>query len=497
MKTDKKILLYLLLWSTAVLMLMSTDSPIHGVWNRCDSAWFFMCGKSMMNGLRPYVDFADSKGPLLWLIYGVGYLLSPRNYTGVWMLTCLCYTGIFYFNYKTARIFLKDNHRSLMVTLLMPFPYFLYWFHNETRAEDFALLPVAASMYYLSWLLYGCGDASAQLTERRCGLVLGGCFMALVLIKFNIAAMQASMVFAALWYYAREQHRIVGPVKWLAAGAASLALPFIAYLIYMGSLPAFFQEYLIQTIATVSAEGGYDKSYLQELADVSHCPEMLTLLLVILFGGWQMWHRLPHYRAVPLLTGVVFFGLSTMHYANHYYVTCTIFVLYLFVSTIAGCPSSKTGSLAVAMSAILAWGIFENVRPHTEMRETVTWSECEGREVYKEISQAMSGVPHPRILNLFSHEQGFGVDREPLPAGKYWCCQKGMTKEMLREHVELLKSGNTDFVIIFDDKTLPGYGMSSADIESCGYDLCYSRTYNMPNSSILITTVVYKKHNNE
>ena len=44
-----------------------------------DSAWFFMCGKAVMNGLTPYVDFTDSKGPLLWLIYGIGYLRAPAT----------------------------------------------------------------------------------------------------------------------------------------------------------------------------------------------------------------------------------------------------------------------------------------------------------------------------------------------------------------------------------------------------------------------------------
>ena len=32
-----------------------------------------------MNGLTPYVDFTDSKGPLLWLIYGIGYLRAPAT----------------------------------------------------------------------------------------------------------------------------------------------------------------------------------------------------------------------------------------------------------------------------------------------------------------------------------------------------------------------------------------------------------------------------------
>ena len=50
-----------------VMLFISKDSYMHDLPNHNDSAWFFMCGKAWMNGMVPYVDFADSKGPLLWL----------------------------------------------------------------------------------------------------------------------------------------------------------------------------------------------------------------------------------------------------------------------------------------------------------------------------------------------------------------------------------------------------------------------------------------------
>lgn len=194
---DLRILLLLTLWASVVLLLMSMDSPIHHFYNRCDSAYFFMGGKAMMNGLRPYVDFTDTKGPLLWLIYGVGYLISPRDYIGVYVLSCLCYGGVLYYNYKTAQLLLGDSLRSLMVALLMPWFYFLYWFHNEVRAEDFCDLPLAASLYYLFHLLYNSGNH--PYCVRRYGMVLGVSFMALVLIKFNIAAMQGLIIVGGGW----------------------------------------------------------------------------------------------------------------------------------------------------------------------------------------------------------------------------------------------------------------------------------------------------------
>ena len=98
--------LIMLVMAAAIMMLLSRDSYLYLLGPRCDSAWFFMCGKAWMNGMVPYVDFADSKGPLLWLIYGVGYLLSHYDYHGVFWVSVVVYSFTFYFLFTPARIFL-------------------------------------------------------------------------------------------------------------------------------------------------------------------------------------------------------------------------------------------------------------------------------------------------------------------------------------------------------------------------------------------------------
>ena len=104
-------------FAVLALLLTSWDSYLYDLWQHRDVIWFYSCGKAWMNGLTPYVDFADSKGPLLWLIYGVGYLLSPRSYTGVYVVSIFAYAGIFYYNYKTA-LLLRDEGRAWAVTKL-------------------------------------------------------------------------------------------------------------------------------------------------------------------------------------------------------------------------------------------------------------------------------------------------------------------------------------------------------------------------------------------
>ena len=98
---------------------------MNGATHKIDSAWFFTCGKAWMEGMTPYVDFADSKGILLWLIYGIGYLLSPTSYIGVFWLSVIAYAVTFHFIWKTARLFL-DRRQSLLVLAFMPFFLFLF-----------------------------------------------------------------------------------------------------------------------------------------------------------------------------------------------------------------------------------------------------------------------------------------------------------------------------------------------------------------------------------
>ena len=543
--------LLLTLWSAAVLMLLSPDSPLHGPWSRCDSAIFFTSGKALMNGLRPYVDFADSKGPLLWLIYGIGYLLSPRSYTGVYVVSVFVYACTFYYNYKTARIFLKDERRALAVTLLMTVAYFWPWFHFEVRAEDFATLPVAISLYCMCRELYGCGSAAAQPTDGRgdcnsaaqptdgrgdcnsaaqptvrrgdcnsaaqptdgrgdcnsaaqptvrwIGLVLGGCFMALVMIKYSIAAMQGIIILVVMWHVLRERRKDVLPLTgWMAAGAAAVAAPFMLYLWMRGAVLAFFGEYFVNTVKTIGLdlEGNpmtLGRDWLIFIRDWRHP----VFLLVLAFGGLLLGWRLPRYRWVPLLTAVFFFVLSTRHNLGYYYCICYIFVIWLLVWLfgLSGKPLKRQWLWTVAIGVML-WGAGQNFQKGSRLWKTCRWNNTEIENAYRQISATMDGSRKPRILCLFSLDYGYGLWHDALPAGKYWQCQTGSTPEMNREHTGLLESGSVDYIIINDEPRTFAKGIPPGKLLSHGYTRVLRIEYaNLADA--VVRTAVYRKNDHQ
>lgn len=474
---DWPVLSLLFVWSVIVLLMQSPDSPLHEPLYREDSSWLFMCGKAWMNGLLPYQDFTDSKGPLIWLVYGLAYLLSPRSYTGVFWITCLCYTLTLYCHYRTSHLLLNDKRCALAVAMIMIFPYLWFWFHTEVRAEDFAALPVSASLYCMMKLL--CTQQRDNELLKRLFCMIGACLAALVLIKFNFAAMQASMVVAALWCIVRERISLAKPMLWLASGAGLVVLPFLLWFLITGTMKVFVGEYFINTLQSVAAPDGFSGSYIDELLASLRAPSRLALLIAILYGGWLMTPRLRRCPWAPLLSGLAFYLIATRHSLwEYYYNICTTFVIFVVICAvdIVRRPM-KLSVFAWIVAAALVWGWIEN---RTGSKETVDYplsrivkGRCEQQmEIFNHIAEIMSEVEKPRILNLYGFERSYGLQVEALPAGRYWSYQNGMTPEMEQGHRQILTQGLADFVIVEDISRCFKAGIGPHNLREYGYEDC-------------------------
>ena len=467
------VFLYFILWALLVLFLMSPDSPMHGPYNHGDSASFFLCGKALMNGLVPYVAFSDSKGLLLFLLYGLGYVISPTNYYGVYIIGSLSYGFIFYYNYKTTMLFLHNKMASLFVTSLMAFAYFGFDYHIEFRSEDFATLFVAVSLYELFATYYN-KEESDNSSLRA--LVLGGCFVALLLIKYNMAVMHSVILFLFLWYQVYEKKHFVEPLLWMILGGVVFALPFILFLLLTDSFIPFIHEYFLATASTVpSITGGLEgmtKSIVYKVLFLKN-----ELLIYILLGSILLGAQISRYKCVPMLVGLWFFILSSFHndsWGHYYYGISSIFVLYFFISLFLIIkPVIRKRYFAILLLYIILWGIGENM--YGRMKDFVIWKDTPEKMHYDRISSLMSKKRNPLVLYCYLHEYGFGLEVEPLPAGKYYGFQSGSSPQMEKEHLQLFYSSRADFVIV--DKKELNKKIKKEELERLGYHQYYECPY--------------------
>ena len=297
---DNERLCFLLLCAVVavVYFFISTDTPMHDMLvaryrhQRHDSAWFYDCGRAWMNGLTPYVDFADSKGPLLWLLYGIAYLISPHNFFGVYLINTVFFCLTACFAFKTIRLFTESNKPAFWMSVLMLAVYFTPAIMYDDKSEDIALAFVSIILYLGCRMLYGGKTSDANYpsplrgaplskgsgintadagepnalpnknnghawlpsgTERD--FFIGGlCFGAIALMKWSICFMTGMIFIYMLIEVLRRKpgfRTAAVHIGWAALGVVLAFAPFCIYLAAKGALVAFFDEFFYQTTLTI------------------------------------------------------------------------------------------------------------------------------------------------------------------------------------------------------------------------------------------------------
>lgn len=476
----------IVLWTVVVMLFMSPDSPFHGPYMRTDTACFFTGGKALMNGLMPYVDFTDSKGPFLWFIYGIGYLMSPHSYLGVFIISVFFYSVTFYYNFRIADIFLHDKKRALAASFLMAFAYFGFDFHVEVRIEDFSLTFVSIALYKLFKMYYADEYSKGGL------LVIGSCFSALFLMKFTIAAMYGIIILLALWYQMRKR-KLFSAFSWITLGAVLFAFPFVIYLVATGTFMPFINEYFLATISTApNMTACWSGSAIDWTIRIVFVQMLLMddlFFVLILIGGIALGLKLEKYRWIPLIIGAFFYWLASYHFGGfYYYGICTIFLLYLFIAILLSVRNSFTPpNILLFLGFSLVWGICMN--RYGKLSDYVIWHGPIHKTHYEKISAIISEKKKPRVLYYKLLDYGFGLACEPLPAGKYWMFQNGCSPQMTKEHKDLLYSGVADYVIM--NKCALGEDVTTAELLEMNYQQCYECSYYVGGATVEL--ILFKK----
>lgn len=235
----------LLIYAFGWNLVMGSDGWLHQPTLRGDSAWFFMCGKSWMSGLIPYVDFTDSKGPLLWLIYGIGYMISPHNFYGVFIFEVISYWITFYVIYRCALLFLNKPSVALCASMCVAPFYFFPGMHSEMRIEDFSHLFMALTFYVFLKTIY------FDEYKDKYALLLGISAGCLLMMKYSLFFLVLLPALIILAFLIKHRRRVSWFVIYFLSACLLVVLPFAIYLLSVGAFDDFINEYFINTFKTI------------------------------------------------------------------------------------------------------------------------------------------------------------------------------------------------------------------------------------------------------
>ncbi len=273
--------------SVAFLLVFSTStSPLCDAYG-FDSAFFTLVGRGMKDGLLPYRDFFDMKGPYLFFFEYLGQLLHTGR-TGSFILqsvnlsACLWVVDSIYTS--ELKLFILDSFKGFIKLFFIGFVPVLgiaaFTFERGNLTEELSLLFLLLSLKFML-TYFRKADTNKNLPHPPgYGFCYGAFFGVLSLIRITNAALIGAVVLTvAIELICSKQFKnlILNGLMFIAGICAAFA-PMVVYFYAKGLLT----EMLYQVFAfgfTYSSEFTFAQKLLQTLS--AHWAVVLAMLFPV------------------------------------------------------------------------------------------------------------------------------------------------------------------------------------------------------------------------
>ena len=240
-----------------------------------DSYCYRYMGMVIAKGAVPYRDAFDNKGPLIYVLNCIGYLINRKF--GVFLVEYVFMTLFLFVQYSIARRFV-DVKRSVIYTIAANGPMGAFFLGNMT--EEYALLFLSMGLLvYIDYFLF---DKREWYRIFICGLSCG----AVMMLRPNMIAVWIVFCFYAVFIDIRNKKGF--PVKTallFLLGIFAVVIPFIIWLGAYGAIGDFWNAYIMTNISYSTESNsaanifGSFMSYL--LASLSEIYIILLLVCVL------------------------------------------------------------------------------------------------------------------------------------------------------------------------------------------------------------------------
>ena len=204
----------------------------------------------MFNGKVPYKDLFEQKGPLLYLIYGIGYIMSHDTFTGVFILECISFCTFLYYVFLISKLYLKDYYSLLVILLTSSIICTSTAFVQGGSAEEFCLPFFAYSSYSFIHIVMKNDWNKKHLFING---FIAGCIS---LIKFNLLGfwfIWMAMYFFRLVYV----KKIFKAIKSCLYFLIGMLIPIALSILYFGvnnALKDYFDVYIVFNFSAYSTK---------------------------------------------------------------------------------------------------------------------------------------------------------------------------------------------------------------------------------------------------
>ena len=223
-KTNKY-LIFCFAVAFVTLLITSKNSFLYVLNDWVDANAFFTVGKSMFNNIIPYKDLFEQKGPLLYLIYGLGYLISNKSFHGVFIFEVLSFAIFLYYIHKIFTMYFKEKYSLAIIPAISMLITISGYFVDGGSCEEFCFPMMAVSLYY-----YFKHFKKEELTNKEILIngLMAGCVL---MMKYTLLGFWIGIcAFICINYLIKKEYKKV--LKYCLFFLAGMLIPFTIGLIY-------------------------------------------------------------------------------------------------------------------------------------------------------------------------------------------------------------------------------------------------------------------------
>lgn len=226
----------LILLAALILVLVSPLCPGSSTISYTDSSVFQYIGSSLLDGRIPYRDIFDHKGPLIYLINALGWLIHGES--GIWLIELLLLAGCVNLWFESSYL-LNHSVSASFFSTFFGLAAFSLWIEGGNLTEEYCL-PFLTIIFYL----YVRGFTGRRISTGM-AFVIGLSCSGVFLIKFNALILTVPLVVFELIQLYKRGLNLGG---YIAAGLIGFVLPmlFIAvWLIANNAFGDFIADYFV------------------------------------------------------------------------------------------------------------------------------------------------------------------------------------------------------------------------------------------------------------
>lgn len=465
------LIIFYLLLQGGFLAICSKCSFLYPINDWSDANIYFTIGKGIVNGKVLYADLMDQKGPLIFFIYAIGYLISNTTLVGVYILEVISFSIFLFYCMRFSYIILKnDKALYFIVPIISCGILSSKAFGLGGSAEEFCLPFLAYSLYSVLGAIY----EKRMLTTKE-AIINGICVACILWIKLNLLMFYIGLIlFVIAWYfYEKKAQQLIRLILFFLLGFCAVTIVILMYFIFTNSVYDFYVAYIYNNLFLYSADMTLKQHFNYIIGsglDLMINYRTFSVFIAIGFICTLIKNKKAFtcmaLGLLGLLVGVYLSGRRWDYYALVFSVFMASGVIYLFkyvdkkILNNLKHMNKKIIYLSLIVECCLMIGLSYKIS------DNVYFMHYEKKDVpMLSFSQEMKKIKDADLICYNCMDRGFYVANNLVPKCKYFFVMNMDVRDMKIEQDIYVERGKADFVITRDKK------LSDYDIDSKYYTI--------------------------